>query len=142
MTTPAQEFATFLETAGLGVKGAASGWGIYVGREPSRPDQAITCFDTGGFDANPKWSQDQSTVQVRIRGARGDYVGTHAKALAVKDELLGKANVTVGGVKYVGIWAVGDIIHIGYDENDRPLFTTNWRAVREPPASGNRAALG
>jgi len=37
-----------LEANSVGVFGASSGWGIYIGFEPESPDTTITLYDTGG----------------------------------------------------------------------------------------------
>ena len=127
-----------LVTAGIGIFAASSGWGIYVSKMPSSPDQTITIFDRGGADPNPRFLLDNSSVQIIVRGSVNDYVATYVKSQEIKDHLLGLGDVTLNGTRYVGFWQQGDIIHVGYDDNDRPLFSLNWRIVREPSTPTNR----
>lgn len=141
MTTPAEEFADILAEDSVGTVGAFTGWGIFISLPPTNDlgqDSIITCSDTGGDPPNPNQSLDYSTVQVMIRGNKAAYAEAYARAKLVKDSLLGIGDRTILGVRYAGIWMIGDITSIGYDENKRPLLTTNWRTMREPPASGNR----
>ena len=128
----------------VGVFNASSGWAIYISREPSTAlDQAITIFDTGGEPPNPKWLLDFPTVMVRIRGARGKYKAAWQKAKDVKDSLLAVGPQVINGDQWDGINIAGDINAISYDENDRPLFTINFRLIVEPATSAlsNRAPL-
>lgn len=135
MSAPCIDIKDMLISAGIGTFKATSGWGIYVSEEPTAPDTVVTVYDTGGMDPNPKLLLDHPSVMVRVRGAAGDYSTAWAKALAVKDALLGKAAATVNSTRYVGIWMKGDINYLGRDDNRRPLFSLNFAITREP-ASG------
>ncbi len=139
MTTPGQDVATILASNGAGMLGtASSGWSIFRSNMPNSPHKAIMVKDTGGFDSSPKFSRDRPTVQVMIRGDVGDFDGAFIQAQLVQDILLGRGPEMVGSVRIVGIWAVGGLIDIGDDDSGRPRISSNYRLVREPPASGNR----
>ncbi len=141
MAAPSVDFKDLLSTAGVGTWQATTGWALAVSREPATPDQVVTIYDTGGQDPNAKWLLDNPTVQVRVRGSPNDYPATYAKAIAVKDALLGLTPQTLDSIDYVGVWMVGDVIFIGYDELQRPRFTTNWQITREPASGTYRTAL-
>ena len=131
MTIPAHDMAIFLRDQAVGNLGGTLDWAIRIGKEPTSPDRSITLYDTGG-DPNPKFLLDQSTIQIRIRGAKQDYQITYLKALDIKNQLLSFPKQIVNGTLYIGIWPMGDIVYIGHDDNDRPLFTSNWRLGSEP----------
>lgn len=133
--SPAEGAKDLLETASVGVFAATTGWGIFVAREPMTPDQAITIYDTGGLAPDPKWLLDYPSIQVRIRGSKGDYQGTFNKAKQCKDVLLGCPSLNLNGDRWVSITGLGDVISLGYDDNERPLFTTNFRLIIQPATS-------
>lgn len=145
MTLPSADMRDVLVAAGVGTKGTSSGWSIYIGREPdavgSVPHTVITIYDTGGNDANPKNILDYPSFQCRVRGAVGDYQAAYLKQLEIKDTLLGKSIFTINTTQYTGIWQVGDIIFVDYDDNNRPIITSNWRVARNLASSVNRTAL-
>jgi len=143
MTSPAVEISTFLQTGGIGTLGASSDWGIFTGREPTDPDTAVTVYDTPSAPSNPKFLLDEPSIQTRIRGAINGYLGGYDKAQEIKDLLLGIPKQVIGQATYVGIWQTSDIMFLKFDDNDRPLFTINWRMFREPftPSGTNRESL-
>ncbi len=138
---PSVDIKDVLVTDGIGTFGGTTGWAIFISEEPNKPDQVVTIFDSGGFEANPKFILDFPTLQINIRGKEDDYTGTYAKALAVKDSLLGDVPGVINGTDYIGIWQIGDINYISRDDSNRPFFNTIWRIVREPASGGNRIAL-
>lgn len=145
MNQTSLDIATLLEAQSVGTKAATSGWGIYTSRQPDSPNTVITIYDSGGFEANPKFLLDTPTIQVRVRGNVGDYQGGYDKILQVKNELLGIPQQTIGGTVYVGIWAIADILFLQYDDKKRPIFVNNWRITREPAdesPSTHRVPLG
>lgn len=119
MTSPAYTIARYLETQNFGE------WAndINVSLEPSEPVECITLYDTGGQDPDSD-EQDvfNKTIQIRIRTL--NYLETYIKLEQIRDLLI---NQTIAGIN--GIWMQGDILYIGRDDNDRHLFTTNFRLL-------------
>lgn len=119
MTSPAYTIARYLEAQGFGE------WAhnINVSLEPSEPVECITLYDTGGSDPD---TDDQNlfnkTIQIRVRSL--DYLGAYSKLEQIRDLLI---NNTITGIN--AIWMQGDILYIGRDDNDRHLFTTNFRLL-------------
>ena len=134
-----------LVAAGVGVfeSASAADWGIWIGKEPKLPDQAVVIASSGGQAPDPKWLLDFPSYQIRIRGSKGNYASAKAKAKDVKDVLLGIQSQDINGERLVSITMSSDIAFIGYDENDRPHFSLNFRLITEPAASAlsNREAL-
>lgn len=123
---------------------ASSGWGIEVGVMPPSPDKIIMITDTGGIEPpNPRFLLDFPTLQIMVRGVVSGYILAWSEAKAVKDILLGVTSQTVNGDRWVAVNIDGDLAFIGRDDNDRPLFTINFRLILEPKASPetNRIAL-
>src|SRR5690606_5849257 len=132
-----------LVTAGIGTFEAASGRGIWIGKEPHQPDQAVVITRTGGLPPDPKWLLDYPKYQIRVRGAKDNYAQALSKAEDIKDVLLGIDSQDINGDRLVSVTMTSDIAFIGYDENDRPHFSLNFRLITEPAPSAlsNREAL-
>ena len=126
MKSPSEDIALILVDEGIGTIGTD----IFVSKEHETPDECISLFDTGGFPPESGFRYDYPTIQVRVRGKKGKYQATYNKADDIKAILNGKHNVTKNGTRYVGIWAMGDILSLGYDESDRPLLSVNFRIQR------------
>ncbi len=127
----------------VGDSDPAQPWAVYVSREPVAPDSVITVYDTPGTAPNPKYLLDFPGIQVRIRGEKELYIDAWNKARDVKDLLLGFGSGDVGDDRIDSITLVGDINHIGYDDNERPLLTLNFNLIFEPQATvlTNRVSL-
>lgn len=143
MAAPSEGFRSLLVAAGIGTFNASTGWSIHIGKEPTEPDTAITIYDSGGSPPNPKWLLDYPSVQVRVRGANGGYVAARAKAVDIKNALLGLDSQDIDGDRWVSVTMAGDIGLIGYDQSNRPLFSLNFRLIIEPQtaAGTNRDVL-
>lgn len=131
------DIGDYLETNSVGIVGTD----IFVSREPTTPDFAITIYDTGGISPNPKFLRDEPTIQVRVRGDKNGYSVAFAKAQEIKDVLLGATPIVLSGTDYVLFVQIGEIIALGYDDSNRPLIVSNWQLVREMASGGNREAL-
>lgn len=117
--------------------GLTFGTDLFVSDMPDTPDACVCIYDSGGYDPDVHIQYERPTVQVRIRGGRGPgaYQAAHEQAQEIRDFLIGlwaggAAAMTVNGARYVGIWCVGDVNALGYDENHRPEMTVNFRLHR------------
>lgn len=131
------DIATFLADQAVGTVGTD----IFVGREPSEPNFVTTIYDAGGIAPNPKFLRDEPQVQCRVRGEANDYQNAWAKAQEIKDVLLGAQPQTLNGTDYVLFVQIGEIISLGYDDNNRVMIVSNWQLVRELASGGNREAF-
>lgn len=141
MTSPAIGTKDLLVAAGAGVFASTSGWNISVGKFPTSPDTSIVCVETGGLSPYPHLLLNFPSIQVMVRGAANGYVAASDKIRAVVDALLGAPAQAVNGDDWQGIRQLGDVAFIGYDESNRPLFTSNFSIIVEPKAGGYRQAL-
>ena len=130
-----------LVTAGVGVFGATSGWGIYIGKKPDKPHSVVSVLNVGGIGANPKWLLDFPSIQVMVRGDPNGYVAAQSKAQEVKDALLGLPSQDVNGDRFVSIVMFGDIANLGFDENNRVELSLNFSLIVEPATGTNRLPL-
>ena len=145
MNAPSVDIATMIQNAGgdwdesdwgypdwltgLGEIGAA----IYVGREPSTPNNCVTIFDTvGGGNAltldNEGDDYEYCAVQVRIRNT--DYRKGWFMAEAIKDTLHGRANYTWSGALYTVIRCSNGPVLLEWDNNNRVKFIINFEIQR------------
>lgn len=142
MSVVSIDMKDILVTNSIGLFGGTSVWSIHIGLEPPEPDQVITLYDTGGNDPNPRLLIDFQTFQVRVRGLSGEYQETYVKMQDVRDVLLALPSQTINTTLYDGVWQTGDVAFIGQDESQsRPLFTANFRVIREPATGTNRVSL-
>jgi len=130
-----------LVAAGVGVFAATSGWGIFIGKEPTAPHTIITAYNSGGTNPNPKFLLDFPSLQVRVRGAPNGYVAAEAKAKDVKNALLGLVSQDLNGDRWVSVTMAGDITPLGNDQQNRPMFSLNFNLIIEPATGTNRIAL-
>ena len=122
-----------LVTEGIGTFGE----NLFVGKEPAQPNECITIYDTTAGEQNPKLAIDEVSIQVRVRSA--NYMGGYSRANSVKISLEGRSPITLNTTNYIAFWATS-ISFVHYDENDRAIFTINFRITRLPSEqnSGNR----
>lgn len=143
MADPAQGIANLLVDASVGAAGGTADWGIFIGKLPSSPKAAIGIVTTGGTPPNPQYLLDYPSVQVMVRGNPNGYVAGRAKAQAVKDAILGLPSQEVNGDLWVQFNMIGDVVTVGFDENNCPLFSVNFALIIEPAESdtSNRIPL-
>jgi hypothetical protein len=114
-------------------------WAIKIGQRTVTPEKQIALFDTGGSNPNTKFRLDFVHIQALVRAGKHNYQEGFAKALEVKDALLGlDAQTVVVGAEQIrvdGITMLSDIAFLRNDENDCPLFSLNLRMIQEREAN-------
>jgi hypothetical protein len=129
--SPAHELALHLAANGVGTFAGVngSGWSINVSREPAKPTDCITIYDTGGLDPlEIEVGSMQATVQVRVRSKV--YADCYTKQREIYDLLVPPVSRVIGSHEYVGIYPQGDIADLGRTENDLFVLTANYRVNR------------
>lgn len=147
MDSPADHVADYLESLGLlavavvpepavrirtvedMVASSSEAWRGFVGTEPTDPDNCVTVYDTGGAQATADVPLYDPTIQIRVRAR--NYGAGYSKALELRDALTGPTGFLLDGWHYAGFWIVSDVAKIGRDDNNRELFTVNFRAMRQ-----------
>ena len=138
---PVEHLADILVTAAVGARAAQSGWGIFVGKAPVKPDSVITLYNTGGLNPNPKWLLDFPSIQTIVRGNINGGAGTYDKAREVRDTLLGCDPRTINGERLVSVLMISDIATLGFDDNNREMLSVNFSLIVEPASGLNRDPL-
>lgn len=103
---------------------------LFIGDMPETPNECVALFDTGGSETTvgPYY---RSSVQILLRGEVGGYSEVHDRAFSINALLYGYSGVpTSSSLYYTGIWSLGDPFYIGVDEENRPLFSINFRIQR------------
>ena len=134
MNTVAEDVKDKLVTSEIGVFGAVTGWGIFIGSEPEKLDTTITLYDTGG--PKPQTVQDRSVnplrteaIQVRVRGK--EYKTAYTKMESIVDAIVGYGKFAVGTTKYKGLFRSSDVLFLELDDRGRYVWVVNFQAVRE-----------
>lgn len=135
--TPAEVIKDLLVTAEIGIFGTD----LYVGRLPDLPDACVVCYDTGGESPNPRFLLDYPQVMVKVRGTETGYSAGWLKAKAVKDALLGLPSQDIGSERWVSLSMMGDINFLGYEDKKRPVFSLNFRIIKEPASGTHREVV-
>ena len=130
-----------LVAAGVGVFSAQSGWGIFIGSEPSAPDTTITIREFAGPGPMPKWRVDFPAIQTMIRGAPGGYQAAKVKAQQVLDELHSLPSQTLNGDRWNSVIATSGPAYNGDDQKNRPKFSVNFKLILEPATGTHRLPL-
>lgn len=128
MQPPSEDIKDYLE--GISSLALTFATDLFISEMPTTPDNCVCIYDTGGYEPEANYTYQRPTIQVRVRGAKGEYLAAHEQAQAIRDELHGLHNETINSARYVGIWQEGDIISAGQDDNKRPNVTMNFRIHR------------
>lgn len=134
MGLPSEGIKDLLVAAGF-TFGGTDDWAVYIGKRPNKPTRAIAIYDSGGGTPNPRWLINYPSVQVKVRGADGDYSTAYSKAVEIKNILLGIESQDLNGDRWVHINMSGDIGYLGMDDNEHPEFVLNFSLIIEPANS-------
>ncbi len=105
---------------------------IHLSRLPATPDALVAVLDQAGSPPEDLILYYKPKVQVLVRGDPAQYQTAYERAQLIQDLLHGYGPVEVNDTHYVGVWATSDIIPVGYDESNRPVFSLNFMVHRSP----------
>jgi len=131
MNAPSVDVATLL--AGETDLALEIAGNLHVGDLPDPTDSGestVAIYDTTGYAPEHNYVYLRPTLQVFIRGPRGQYRDGYDLAGAIRDFLISQHGVTVDGAHYIGIWAETDVLFVGWDDNHYPQFSVNFRLHR------------
>ena len=131
MNSPSEDIKDILLESDAGLD-LVFGTSLFYSKEPDSGvvDKIVTIYDTGGDEPAANYTYEFPNIQVKIRGDVLKYKEAYSLLNDIKNELHGTHNKTINGARYVGIWASSDIISLGYDEENRPELTINFRMQR------------
>ena len=110
----------------------AFGTNLFIGQEPSTPNDCVTIFDTPSFP--PDITLDKvndyynSSCQILVRN--GDYPTGMAFARYIMVYILNRVGETWNGALYTVIRATGEPSFLDRDANNRPRFIINFNCQR------------
>lgn len=102
------------------------GTNLFIGKEPSSPDNTVTIYDTGGeppdliFSGNSGY--ERPSVQIRVRNNK--YEMGWELINDIKNTLHGLGPIIIDNTTYTLIECVFDPSFLVRDENDRVIFVT------------------
>ena len=123
MNAASEDLASVIDTSAIGL---SLGTNLFVSQLPESPDECVALIDQGGFAPELNYVYEKPSLQVIVRGDRGDYRAAYALARAISDALHALHGLTVSGTRYVLVFREGDIISVGKDESHRPLLSVNF----------------
>lgn len=127
------EIAARLVSQAVGIAPATTGtstqWTVYKMFIPDAPDRVVAVFPSGGGASWPRDAYRTPTFQVRVRGpGRGASTALGRCELVIT--ALDKVQATLSGTTFVDIRQAGDVLPLGYDNNNRPEFSINFETIR------------
>ena len=114
----------------LGLEFATS---LFIGREPSQPNNCVTLFDVGGLPPAPMmepqtYRYHYEPFQIRVRNI--SYEAAYEEINNIYRALHGRANETWNGTVYTSILCTSGPAFLEWDENNRCKFIINFLAQR------------
>ena len=97
---------------------------------PESPDMCVAVIDSGGYDSQSNYIYERPTIQVLVRGTVWGHPTAYTHIKQIQNILHDLHGEVWGGSKYIGIWAQGDVLQLGYDESNRPILSLNFRIHR------------
>lgn len=132
------EIAAYLASHGYGTVNT----NIFYDMFPADPSPALCVLGYGGEADEPDLGAGGTTTrlefarfQVVHRGIRGDSDGPQLQAIQARATLVAVLNVTLSGVRYVGIDCLGPPFNQGENENQCPEWSVSYRAMKAPSTS-------
>ena len=112
--------------------GLVFGTDIFIGKEPTTPDNCVTIYDTPSFPPDLTLNKEEryyySSCQIRIRN--NSYATGMTLARDIMTLLHGRANETWNGTVYTVIHAAGEPSLLATDGNNRALISFNINSQR------------
>jgi hypothetical protein len=110
-------------------------WTVYKSLMPDKPDRAVVVVETGGSAPYGRFAMTEPAFQVRLRGSpinesTSAYADARLRIEQIKNNLHGMTPTTLSPAYYAAVWAEQEPFSLGLDENQRPEFSVNFRALR------------
>ncbi len=123
----AKDIATYMDGAGLATLHTNLFYGKLPETQPTTAPVATVLSSGGPAPTQHRQGRDGNhTFQVFVKGTPGGYDAANDFILSLADGLTDQVAFATGGTKYLLLGQQGDVIPLGYDENNRPLFSANF----------------
>lgn len=112
--------------------GLVFGENLFIGREPSSPNNTITIFDTPGKPPQQTYKKGENYYypSIQIRARNDDYISGITLLSSIRDVLHNMNNETINSTLYCSIVAKGEPALLDWDQNARPRFILNFDIQR------------
>ena len=128
MSVLVDDVYTALTTAS--VIGGATGWTGYKVFWPDDSTKAILIREGVGPTPDTRWTVDEPTLQIWLRGDENEHEESQTKMKAVIDALHNQEDAV--GAGYVYLIAEGSGYNVvGLDPSRRALFSMSFRVMRD-----------
>jgi len=131
MNAPSEDIKDMLEAeSSLGLTFATD---LFIGKEPSSPDNTVTIFDTSGLPSTltlDENSNDYEKPSVQIRVRNRAYDTGWALIQEIKEALHSRAHEIWNGTLYTIIYCSSGPAMLDWDNNDRVRFIINFNLQR------------
>jgi hypothetical protein len=132
MNSPSTDIKDILEaygdSSGLDVEFADN---LFINREPAKPDNCITIFDTGGMPSYLGLTDtglEYPSIQIRVRNRKQQDGWTIIEG--IKTALHGRAQETWNGTLYSVIYCSSGPALLDWDDNGNVRFIINFNIIR------------
>ena len=114
-----------------------NGWTFKFGKLPPEPDQLICLIDQGGPTSFPNLLVDYLGLQIIVRSVRAmdGYLSSYLMIRKIRDIILGMDPHPVEFRELDGVTERGNIVPMGYDDQDRHMWSANFQLLVEPEAN-------
>ena len=129
MNSVAIDIADYLDE--MSSLGLVFGTDVFVGREPPKPDNCVTIFDTYGRPPQLNMvdqGYEYPSIQIRVRNR--NYEDGWGVISDIKDVLHGMNHTTINGTLYTVIYVSSGPTLLDWDENSRARFILNLELQR------------
>jgi hypothetical protein len=123
-----QEIGNRLVSLGIATTGE-SDWKLAYRDFFPTPHRQVLVRLSGGNPGEGKADLDRPTFQVLVRGQENESSGIESKVEAVV-AALHRFDGTLSGWVYPDIQRQGDVLYLGRDDNQRPMYSLNFQALR------------
>jgi len=130
MNAPSVDIKDMLEAeSSLGLTFATD---LFIGQEPTTPDDTVTIFDTVGFpdqltmDRTEKY--EYPSIHIRVRS--NNYITGWNLINEIRNSLHGRGQETWNGALYTVITTMGGPALLDWDDNSRARFIINFNLQR------------
>lgn len=125
------EIMARLTSQGVATTGAAStSWRLGARELQDSPDRFVAVIPTGGGQQEGVAPLDRPTFQLLVRDAKDGAHGTLEQKVRDADSAVNLFAGTLASWTYVDIQRQGDVLYLGRDENQRPMYSLNYQALR------------
>lgn len=121
----------------LQLVGGASSWKVYLEELGIQP-QSVAVINRAGKGKEINVNIDYPAVQILVRGNVNDFEGPLNKAGEIDRALHNIPQNPVSFPELVSCINFGNILPLGKDEEERPVYSINFNLITEPADPGHR----